>query len=318
MTQNDVHELKTEATFEDVFLLQDLEFTSLINGPGFDLRHLNHERRRVTAALQAGGWGLGSTGGQALMRPLTWDSQHFGVSAAELSRLYWLPSQPLGSLQRLVDACHRSLVERDVQWIVARLRCDQLDALHHLENLGLRLMDTSLELGLNKHEAQIAGEQASNPSTSGGVTLREGRHADGEELSRVAATFTENRFHRDPRIDDDSAAGVYRQWVSNAAAGLRQNVLVAEVAGRLAGFCTYQDASSAELDVGTIGLLTVAPEFRGRGIARSLVDGAVRKMNACRIVSSTQVENFASQRTFASLGFKTLGARHTLHGWLRP
>jgi|GEM_PF-5111977 ribosomal protein S18 acetylase RimI-like enzyme len=311
-------EVETETVPCEAHLRQDLEFISLIPGPAFIDKHLAYERKRVRTVLDAGGWAYRSGAGSALLRVLPWDSDHFGISVAELTRLYLDPKRRQPALRQLLEACHRSFEQRDIQCVVARVRCDQLDALHALEDLGLRLMDTSLELGLDRRlevgERSVAAP-ASSPAAVD-IALRIASEDDSEKLSAIAESFTNNRFHRDPRMSDTSAAGVYRSWVKNAASGKRQKVLLAETAGEIAGFCTYDEDAARMLNVGIIALLTVAPEFRGQGIARALVSGAMDMMNTRWIVTSTQVENIASQRTFTGLGFKPIAARHILHGWL--
>jgi GNAT superfamily N-acetyltransferase len=82
-------------------------------------------------------------------------------------------------------------------------------------------------------------------------------------------------------------------------------VLVAEVDGRVAGYATFSRA-------GFIGrpfvhLLAVAPEYRRRGIARSLLRAVERSVGRGRLFASTEEGNAAMLALLAGDGWTPAG-----------
>jgi ribosomal protein S18 acetylase RimI-like enzyme len=170
------------------------------------------------------------------------------------------------------------------------------------------LVDTSVELGARQPLAAVRPPEA--------VRIRTPRAEDRGELEAIAATFRANRFHRDSRIPEERARAVYTSWVAAAADGRHGELLLAEVGGRVAGFCTYLVAGEGEVSVGTIGLVVIAPPCRGRRLLDPLVRACAAAAGGRAVATSTQVSNAAALRAFARCGLLPYNARHVLHGWL--
>jgi ribosomal protein S18 acetylase RimI-like enzyme len=286
----------------------DLEYASLLREPELAGAHLGGERRRVERTLAAGGWGFSSPHALLLVRPMPWDTAHFGVSCADLLRLYELDETAPIELDALIDAALGEARRRGVGLLSARLGVHQARALHALERRGFLLVDTSIEIGTRL-------PLTAAPPPVAGLQIRAPRGEDQRELEAIAATFRANRFHRDSRVPAERARGVYTSWVTAAAEGRHGRLLVAELDGRVAGFCAYVPAGDGE-PVVTIGLAAIAPPHRGRRLFESLVCACAEEAAARVLVSSTQVSNTATLRAFARLGLLPYNARHVLHGWL--
>ena len=70
-------------------------------------------------------------------------------------------------------------------------------------------------------------------------------------------------------------------------------------------------------EYGVVHLLAVHPDFRGRGLARYLMDAAEqaareRGLKALRL--DTLVDNYGAQRTYERLGFTRFGPVHLTYG----
>lgn len=91
-------------------------------------------------------------------------------------------------------------------------------------------------------------------------------------------------------------------------------ILVAEDGGEVVGFCevdlrSHADGCDPARPVVYIEGWYVAPERRGRGIGRALVDAAEawgRTHGCTEIASDTWIDNDLSQRAHAALGFEVV------------
>ena len=148
------------------------------------------------------------------------------------------------------------------------------------------------------------------PQPAAGVRMA--MPADETAVADVAlAGFGYSRFHLDPRVPRDAADRIKGDWVRSWFAGRRGDaMLVAEVDGRVAGFCQLLRTD----DAAVIDLIAVARLARGRGVARAMlraVDALPWEVE--RVEVGTQVANVPSVRLYESDGFRLVGAEYVLH-----
>jgi len=274
----------------DHLLATDLEVEMLVRGDPEP--HVARERRHIERLADDGALLFGGSSSLVVLRPLGWDTRHFGYPCADITRLYG--ANP--PLEEILEHCRA----RGVKLLSARCRADRVDLVHALEGAGFRLVDTSVELGTALGEAP--------PSTA-----RDARPEDRETLRRIARTFRANRFHLDERIDPGRADALYEAWVD------RDQTIVVEEGGRVVGFCGWRRPDQADpAAVGTLTLIVIAPEGRGRGHFSSLVRGVRGRLleaGARWMVTSTQVYNAAAHRAFFREGLRPYVARHVFHRW---
>jgi RimJ/RimL family protein N-acetyltransferase len=273
----------------DELLTTDLELRGLT---GDSADHLARERRRVENLLGAGALAIASPSSLVLLRPLDWDTRHFGYPCADLVRIY-------GADPPLREALAEALC-RGVRLLSARCLAYRVDVVGALERHGFELVDTSVELGTALHSAPASTSRPARPEVL-------------PELRRIARTFRANRFHLDRRIDAARADALYEAWATHDSS------VVVEDRGRPVGFCGWRAPENDDpLRVGALTLIVIAPEARGRGYFGELVRGvraALHGAGARYVVTSTQVHNAASLRAFAREGFVPCGARHVFHRW---
>ncbi len=291
-------------------LVSDMEFVGLLREPDLADLHPARERRRVLDALEGGAWGLACDDGISLVRPLAWDSEHFGHGCADLTRVY-LSDPSAGTLAPGVDALLDATIEecrrRGVALLSGRLPAGWIPLLRSLTDRGARLVDTSVELGRRL--------PLSSPEGAPDLVVREGKPDEAEVLADIAQGFTQNRFYRDPRIPASLARGVYRGWAHAALEGRHGNLVLAEDKGDVAGLATYLTAD-ADLQVGLVALVAVHPRFRGRRVLDALMAGCEQRLGGRVLVTSTQVSNGAALRAFGRHGLLPFAARHIFHAWL--
>jgi dTDP-4-amino-4,6-dideoxy-D-galactose acyltransferase len=181
---------------------------------------------------------------------------------------------------------------------------DEPGAAGTAEQAGFRLVDVRVELG---REAAADVESA----------VRASRAEDEPELRRIARTnHPITRFYADPRFPDERCDDLYETWIARSLEGWADTVLVAERAGRPAGYVSCH--ADAEAGRGSIGLIGVDPAARGLGLGRELVLGAVawcaeRGLREVTVV--TQARNVPALRTFERCGFLTRDVGLWFHKW---
>jgi ribosomal protein S18 acetylase RimI-like enzyme len=167
------------------------------------------------------------------------------------------------------------------------------------EAAGFRLVDVRVELGRG-----AAGDDAG--------AVRPARPEDEPELRRIArSNHPITRFYADPRFADERCDDLYETWIARSLEGWAEAVLVAEADGLPAGYV------SVHAD-GSIGLIGVDPDARGRGLGRELVLGAVawsRERGLREVSVVTQARNVPALRTFERCGFLTRDVGLWFHKW---
>lgn len=282
-------------------LASDLELAGLCDAPVE--AHVARERARVEEIVRSGGSAFSSDRALVLFRALAWDTKHFGVGVADVARIYG--DEP--ALDHLLDHAARA----GVTLLSARCRADRPDHTQALEARGFRWVDTSIEIG-----KPLGGDP---PRITPDPRVRAARADDVPALRAIAREFRRNRFHFDPRIPKDKAAGVYESWVTNAAEGRGESLLVAQDGARVAGFCGYRAPAAGDaLRAATLTLFVIAREARGRGLFDALhaaVERVALANGALALVSSTQVHNARALHAFARAGMRPFSARHVFHRW---
>jgi GNAT superfamily N-acetyltransferase len=178
-----------------------------------------------------------------------------------------------------------------------------------LEDSGFRLMDTRLTFSLDLRNAHaLRPEIRVRP-------LAAGEESALEATVRAAFADYHGHFHADPRLDRKACDEAYVSWAQRCAEGVAADeVLVAPVDGRLAGFAALRVAESrADLVLGA-----VHPEFRGRRLYRELTLAAIdwaRGRGAERFAAVTHLTNLAAQRSWLSVGMVPVDSSHTFHRW---
>ncbi len=199
--------------------------------------------------------------------------------------------------------------------LIARCPASDLPAAHALEAAGARLMDT-----LVYYRRALGPGTPPLPPPPAETVIRPARGEDANRVEAItAAAFAgyDSHFHADPRLDRAACDAVYTSWARNSVLmpGVADAVLVAEVAGRVAGFLTLKWVDEA---TGEGPLYGVAPEFQGRGLGQALLHHGLRwfaERGAAGMQMSTQVTNTRSQTAWIRQGFRPDHALYTFHRW---
>jgi GNAT superfamily N-acetyltransferase len=193
--------------------------------------------------------------------------------------------------------CNRHLFA-DVKVPVENVR-----AAEEIQRLGFMLIDTNLRLSLQRSDVPRL--------RTDDITFATLEMADA--VGDIAATsFTEDRFHRDPAISNDTADNLKRSWATNFFSRHRGDwMVVAQCGAETVGF--LQLLRSPE-DALVIDLIGVIAEHRGRGLAGAMIAFACASCDcAGPVVVGTQVANATSVRLYEKLGFRLTSAQYVFH-----
>jgi ribosomal protein S18 acetylase RimI-like enzyme len=135
-----------------------------------------------------------------------------------------------------------------------------------------------------------------------------------EQLVKLHHAWDRTRFF----ITEDIARG-YRWWFEKNLGDREVVLIVAEVDGRVAGYLygSLEDRDWAKLlDAhGAIHDIFVSPDFRKKGIATALMDGARDRfhvLGAKQVVLYSAAANQEGQSLFRSLGYRPTMVEMTL------
>lgn len=190
---------------------------------------------------------------------------------------------------------------------VARVPTNAVSHLDFLQSQGFQLVETTLcfQFILNN-----AGLCVYSHFTTPMMLATESDIPALQQLFGEA--FTYSRF-RSPYFSLQEKSHFYQQWAENAVKGVFDHVcLLKKAQGELQGAVTLrQDGNIVH-----IGLLAVAPEHRGKGIAQELMMMAnqwARQKNCTVISVCTQLNNQSAINCYVKMGAKLQSSSYCLY-----
>ena len=248
--------------------------------------------------------------GLATIVPLEWDTLFFGQTMMALDLLVGSRSRKQAAAQLLDRVI--AAVPRETH---LRLRLDAEDFELRLvaESHGFRVMDTICNF---EHHP----DYRSFPET---ITSQYSvRPYEPDDLAAVTRTAErcfrdfDSRFSRDPSIGPARAHEFYVTWARECCTGvMAERLLVAEHRGKVVSFLGWRLLPDlrdfAGLNVHGAGFGGCIPVRYGA--YQEVLWHAVASLGGEPADFDTHLNNFASINTYQMLGFKLVGARHTLH-----
>lgn len=228
-------------------------------------------------------------------------------------RIFAASVDSLPAVQRALDAA-RTL---EGALVVLRVPAHAVEAIHAVEAAGGRLCDVLVTLA-----GPFLSSSARTPLAAD-ITVRRAQRTDADALSDMATRSFHSaatHWHSDPRLPQVLSDQLYGRWAAALAlsASDEMPLLIAETRqSSIAGFLSL--APEAE-NVWSVPLTAVAPESRGRGILRAMLDvGAAtcdRHDARQTLHYETQLTNLAALRTVGSRGLTVASSRLTFHLWV--
>jgi dTDP-4-amino-4,6-dideoxy-D-galactose acyltransferase len=231
---------------------------------------------------------------------LEWDSKFFGRRIARVN-VPCLTEELVGE----IDAWCR-LNRIDCLYFLANATDRQTARL--AQNNMFRFVDVRVTLELRL--SMVGGDRHLR------FRVRDAYESDIAALRLLARTsHRDSRFYYDENFSDQACDELYETWIERSCRGWAKRVLVAEQGNDLAGYLTCHIPSP---ESGSIGLVGVKEEARGRGIGTGLMSSAIiwfAKQGTEKISVVTQGRNVSAQRFYQKCGFVTRSVGFWFHRW---
>jgi ribosomal protein S18 acetylase RimI-like enzyme len=204
------------------------------------------------------------------------------------------------------------------------VKSDEPAAIHTLEQRGFLLMDTLVDFVFDFSRNPL--EKISVPKRDLQLKIRRATPQDLRALIAInekafGAYF--GRYHADPQMPTGAATKIYAEWVRSAFEGWADWTLVAEVDDRIAGYGLWRKPLEIEarnsIRAAHYDLAAIDPEFRNRGLWTALMlDGMrIAREFAQYIIGPVHITNYPVQHSLQKFYWRSSGARHSFHKWLK-
>jgi len=255
--------------------------------------------------------------GMTILNFLQWDTKHFGFNMAQLKYLMAEGDYCCGHNIKdlLLAAISRYCKKEGITHLSCRIDTEDHSAVHALENNEFKLADTLVKYVLNCHKRKICDIRNL-------CKVRLFKDQDLPALVEIAKTsFTKDRFHSDPSIDQEKADDFYVKWITSACQdNVAGKVFVAEKNNLPVGFLTVKFDKDFEkltgCKIGGRGINAVAVEAKGSypGLAKALIQEGI--LNHDFIEWDSQVNNYEVIKVWQRFGLEFKRAQHTFHKWI--
>jgi len=231
---------------------------------------------------------------------LTWDSDFFGIKIGRIN-----DTNLNFKVLKEILKCAKKDNFKLIYW-----SSDNLLNSVEIESLNGCLVDTKTTLEVSCH-----GDVVEIPLGAHVIQQYDAKFAaEIEELSIQSGEFS--RYAVDEHIPRDKFEMLYRIWIRKSIQGeLAENVLIAVDNRCLAGLVTLGNENGK----GSIGLLAVKKEFRGRKYGEALVKSAQKwfvdkKYSIGQVI--TQGGNIASINLYKKCGYSIIREEFFYHFWI--
>lgn len=232
---------------------------------------------------------------------LDWDSQFFGRRVASV-RDHKLSSGSLGKIEAWCE-------KQQIDCLYFLTPFEDSETIRLAERAQFTLVDIRLTLVSDLPEP--VGTLAGAP------VIRTSRQEDIPTLRTIArSSHTSSRFYFDSHFPRHLCDALYEIWIEKSCCGHADVVFVPEVDGQPAGYLSCHLGPSQ--NTGSIGLVGLAAEARGRDVGTEMVRAAQRwffERNVKKVTVVTQGRNVAAQRLYQRSGFCTQSVELWYHRW---
>jgi RimJ/RimL family protein N-acetyltransferase len=233
---------------------------------------------------------------------LEWDSSFFGFRIGQAAREKLSPRRG----QAILEWSQANSV-RCLYFLADPKSAETADAAHRLD---FKFIDVRVQLSLEGHVQN--GFKASE------FELRPTRASDIAALQVIAReAHQDSRFFFDINFPRARAQDLFSTWIAADCKGRADKVFTVD--RKSSGPLGYVTCNlNRNSDTGRIGLVGVAAEFRGKGVGKMLISGALqwfRSVGVQKVSVVTQMRNVAAQRLYQAAGFRTDSVGVWYHRW---
>lgn len=238
-----------------------------------------------------------------LYKFLDWDSEFFGVRIGRIKREILTPEIWENARQWCSDN------KIDCLYFLADLSDAETTVL--AEKNGFHFTDIRMTLETKLRESANFLQKAE-------VLIQHAALEDVKQLKKIASiNHRDSRFYYDGNFSVKKCDELFAVWIEKSVNGFADAVLVAKSEDRVDGYITCSVEGNG---TGSIGLVGVGDQARGRGIGRHLVGTALewfKSQNVFYVTVVTQGRNLKAQRLYQNNGFVTESLKNWYHLWFR-
>lgn len=247
----------------------------------------------------------------------SWDEQVFGFKIANCS-LNFLPDTPDAAdvITELLTSAIWDLREKKVSFINLRLHGDNLKAIHALEDLGFRYIETIVWPYAESRSIPIVGAEIVS------------RLCTAQDLPRIRFIAGEYQYHRghyycDERFAPQDVNKMHVRWLDSYWEKGNPIVVVIHH-GEIAGYIVLRSAD-ADLQnlfgfkVGQLSTMALDPAFRGIGLGKNLIRGGMNSLHELGmelVDTGLATKNLFSSASIRVADFRNYYEEITMHLWL--
>lgn len=237
-----------------------------------------------------------------LIKILHWDSVFFGYPIALIGSKYLT-----ANIFKIID---RYVKDNQFKLIQYLCNCHDDLSVKIAEYNGFHFTDIRLTFN---YEVKRINEESK-------IIADACRIADISHLSALRSItsnlYKHSRYFYDGNFDVEKINQFYSEWVEKAIKGTFDDECYAWYEDEQPiAFCTIQYPVKARANIGLFG---VSKEHWGKGVGKKLLSSVINRLAVKEIENIevvTQGRNYAAQRLYQSVGFKTLTTELWYHKW---
>ena len=239
---------------------------------------------------------------ESLVRFLPWDSEFFGHRIARIMK----PSLEEEEIQSLDVYCH----EEQIDCLYFLSSATGGAVLWPAQNYGFRLIDLRVTLSAKLDQLTLPASQSES------ICLAS--LADIPDLRAIAAhNHSDSRFYADPYFERAKCDELYAIWIEKSIKDPKQKVFTYKPEDKALGYVSsYRDESGN----GVIGLVGIAKECQGQGIATNLTKECLRVLQAegcSQVEVVTQGRNTKAIQLYEKCDFRVKSIQTWFHKWFK-
>lgn len=143
--------------------------------------------------------------------------------------------------------------------------------------------------------------------------INEDNYQDLEALAIASGGLS--RFKRDGKLGFDAFQKLYKKWIENIVSS-GDDVLILKDGIKILGFVSIN--FDYQFKIATIGLFAINEHYRGKGLGKLLMSGAIQTSNKKgmkKLYVATQQINTGAMKLYERSGFETIEKTYVYHLW---
>lgn len=231
------------------------------------------------------------------------DTERFGFNIAKINEFNY----PIFDMLK-------SLKSGGYNLIISKVNANNIKLINELEQHGFEIKDIQVT-----YKFTLPNHSPFTPAVN--AKIRNAELSDRNVLFDIAKKSFKDYGHysADKRLDSEKCNEIYSDWIVRSFdKQVADNILIAEIDGRVAGFLSHKIyQSDNKYAAGGIG--AVDPDYRNKNVFQEITIAGINwaRENNCEWVEhNVLITNYPVNRSFSGLGFKISNSFVTFHKWL--